>query len=95
MRNTTQRTDRGTTAPPPPRAYRRDVDGLRGLAIALVVIFHVFVGRVSSGVDVFLLIGGVFFFGPQIRNALNPAGQTLVQSVSRLMRRLYPALLTV
>ena len=78
-----------------PRSYRRDVDGLRGLAIALVVIFHVFVGRVSSGVDVFLLVGGIFFFGPQIRNALSPTGQTLVQSVVRLLRRLYPALLTV
>ena len=26
-------------------SHRLDIDGLRGLAIALVVIFHVFVGR--------------------------------------------------
>ncbi|WP_420098115.1 acyltransferase family protein [Corynebacterium sp.] len=77
------------------RTHRRDIDGLRGLAIALVVVFHVFVGRVSAGVDVFLLIGGIFFFAPQIRNALNPAGLTPVQSVLRIVRRLYPALLTV
>ncbi|MGO1992569.1 MAG: acyltransferase family protein [Corynebacterium sp.] len=77
------------------RTHRRDIDGLRGLAIALVVVFHVFVGRVSAGVDVFLLIGGIFFFAPQIRNALNTAGLTLVQSVARIVRRLYPALLTV
>ncbi|AGP31914.1 acyltransferase family protein [Corynebacterium terpenotabidum] len=77
------------------RVHRRDIDGLRGLAITLVVIFHVFIGRVSSGVDVFLLVGGVFFFGPQIRNAVNPAGQTLLQSIVRLLRRLYPALLAV
>ncbi|MDN5719599.1 hypothetical protein, partial [Corynebacterium sp.] len=51
------------------RTVRRiDIDGLRGLAIALVVVFHVFVGRVSAGVDVFLLLGGIFFFAPQIRN---------------------------
>ncbi|MDN6325635.1 MAG: hypothetical protein L0J70_09555, partial [Corynebacterium sp.] len=73
-----------------PRAsHRRDIDGLRGLAIALVVVFHVFVGRVSSGVDVFLLVGGIFFFAPQIRNALNPAGLTVVQSFLRILRRLY------
>ncbi|MGV0869007.1 hypothetical protein [Corynebacterium kalidii] len=46
------------------RTHRRDIDGLRGLAIALVVVFHVFVGKVSAGVDVFLLIGGIFFFAP-------------------------------
>jgi peptidoglycan/LPS O-acetylase OafA/YrhL len=76
-------------------SYRHDIDGLRGLAIGLVVVFHVFVGRVSSGVDVFLFLGGVFFFGPQFRNALDPAGRTPVQAVVRLLRRLYPALLTV
>ena len=79
----------------PRRPHRRDIDGLRGLAIALVVVFHVFIGRVSSGVDVFLLVGGIFFFGPQIRNALNPKGLTLVQSFLRIFRRLYPALITV
>ncbi|MGO3362281.1 MAG: acyltransferase family protein [Corynebacterium sp.] len=79
----------------PRRTHRRDIDGLRGLAIALVVIFHVFIGRVSAGVDVFLLIGGIFFFSPQIRNALNPKGLTLVQSFLRIFRRLYPGLVTV
>ncbi|WP_420098113.1 acyltransferase family protein [Corynebacterium sp.] len=83
-------------APATRSALRRtDIDGLRGVAIALVVVFHVFVGRVSAGVDVFLLLGGVFFFGPQIRNALDPAGLTVVQSVLRIVRRLYPALVTV
>ena len=75
--------------------HRTDIDGLRGLAIALVVVFHVFVGRVSAGVDVFLLLGGIFFFAPQIRNALNPVGLTVIQSFLRILRRLYPALITV
>lgn len=79
----------------PSLSYRHDIDGLRGLAIGLVVVFHVFIGRVSSGVDVFLFLGGMFFVGPQIRNALDPAGRTPLQSVVRLLRRLYPALLTV
>ena len=86
------------TVDPKPRprlTHRTDIDGLRGLAIALVVVFHVFIGRVSSGVDVFLLVGGVFFFAPQFRNALNPKGMTLPQSVWRILRRLFPALITV
>ena len=41
--------------------YRRDVDGLRGLSIALVVIYHFFPSVISGGyigVDVFLVISG-------------------------------------
>lgn len=41
-----------------PVARRSDLDGVRGLAIALVVVFHVFVGRVSGGVDVSLMLVG-------------------------------------
>ncbi|MCJ7857517.1 acyltransferase family protein [Corynebacterium kalidii] len=93
--STTQPGTNRASAGRPRTAHRRDIDGLRGLAIALVVVFHVFVGRVSSGVDVFLLVGGIFFFAPQIRNALNPAGLTVVQSFLRIFRRLYPALITV
>ena len=52
--------------------YRYDLDGLRGIAIALVVFYHVFVGRVSGGVDVFLLLSGYFFLGSQLRYAAKP-----------------------
>lgn len=79
----------------PRTGYRQDINGLRGLAIALVVFFHVFDGRVSAGVDIFLLIGGYFFFKSQINNAARSYGIRLWQSVVRLIRRLAPALLVV
>lgn len=76
--------------------YRYDLDGLRGIAIALVAVFHVWFGRVSGGVDVFLALSGFFFGGKVIRAALNPA-VTLspVAEVIRLVRRLVPALVVV
>src|SRR6201994_37530 len=80
--------------------YRHDLDGLRGIAIALVAMFHVWFGRVSGGVDVFLALSGFFFGGKLLRAALNPAGGragSLLpgREVIRLIRRLLPALVVV
>lgn len=75
--------------------FRTDIEGLRGLAIALVVVFHVFVGKVSAGVDVFLLLGGIFFFSSQLSNARRKDGLTVIQSLLRIIRRLFPLLAVV
>src|SRR5215467_7576876 len=76
--------------------YRHDLDGLRGIAIALVAVFHVWFGRVSGGVDVFLALSGFFFGGKILRAALNPAvSLSPVSEVIRLIRRLVPALVVV
>lgn len=77
----------------PRTSYFTHIDGLRGFAILLVVFFHIFVGKVSAGVDVFLLIGGLLFVSSQTRNGLNPHGLTFTQSVIRIFRRLYPSLI--
>lgn len=42
------------------RTRRADLDGLRAFAIVLVVVYHVWLGRVSGGVDVFLLVSAYF-----------------------------------
>ena len=76
--------------------HRADLDGLRGVAIILVVIFHVFVGRVSGGVDVFLLLSGYFFLGSQLRYAVRPhASLNPWWPIWRVIRRLVPALAVV
>jgi len=87
-----------TGATPIPRSvsYRYDLDGLRGIAIAFVVLFHVFVGRVSGGVDVFLLLSGYFFLGSQLRYAARDnAAPSPWWPIWRTIRRLLPALVLV
>jgi peptidoglycan/LPS O-acetylase OafA/YrhL len=80
----------------PAGLYRHDLDGLRGVAIALVAMFHVWFGRVSGGVDVFLALSGFFFGGKVLRTALNPVSSlSLLPEVTRLVRRLLPALVVV
>ncbi|WP_084515639.1 acyltransferase family protein [Nocardia acidivorans] len=77
-----------------PGAYRHDLDGLRGIAIALVVIFHIWFGRVSGGVDVFLVLSGFFFTGMLLRRADGgPVGVTA--TIRRTLRRLLPAMVVV
>ncbi len=79
-----------------PGFYRHDLDGLRGIAIALVAIFHIWFGRVSGGVDVFLALSGFFFGGKVLRAALNPEQPLFpLPEVVRLVRRLLPALVVV
>lgn len=76
--------------------YRYDLDGLRGIAIGLVVLYHVFVGRVSGGVDVFLLLSGYFFLGSQLRYAAKPnASFNPWWPIWRTIRRLVPSLALV
>jgi peptidoglycan/LPS O-acetylase OafA/YrhL len=76
--------------------YRHDLDGLRGVAILLVAVFHVWFGRVSGGVDVFLALSGFFFGGRVLRTAMTPGASLWpVPEVTRLVRRLLPALVIV
>ncbi|WP_369690744.1 acyltransferase family protein [Nocardia crassostreae] len=75
--------------------YRDDLDGLRGVAIALVVAFHVWMGRVSGGVDVFLVLSGFFFTGMVLRRTETTGAAEAAQTLRRTGRRLFPALIVV
>ncbi|UFS97040.1 acyltransferase family protein [Nocardia huaxiensis] len=74
------------------RDHREDLDGLRGLAIALVVGFHVWMGRVSGGVDVFLVLSGFFFTGMLLRRTGTTGAVGIGATLRRTGRRLFPAL---
>ncbi|MFB7879082.1 acyltransferase family protein [Nocardia sp. NPDC056064] len=74
---------------------RGDLDGLRGVAIALVVAFHVWMGRVSGGVDVFLVLSGFFFTGAVVRGVERRGVLAPMATARRTVRRLMPSLVLV
>lgn len=77
--------------------YRAEIDGLRAVAVILVVIFHAFPGMVTGGfigVDVFFVISGYLITGI-ILSDLNASKFSFASFYARRIRRIVPALLVV
>lgn len=91
------------TLPPPPlrplrdgRRFRPELHGVRGLAILLVVVFHIFAaGRVSGGIDVFLAITGFLALPSLLGRTTGGWRIDLAARFSGLIRRLVVPLLPV
>jgi peptidoglycan/LPS O-acetylase OafA/YrhL len=73
--------------------FRPDIEGLRGVAILLVVLFHAGVSRLSGGfvgVDVFFVLSGFFITGLIVRELASPSGVNLPEFYARRALRLMP-----
>nr|WP_241698371.1 acyltransferase family protein [Flaviflexus huanghaiensis] len=78
------------------RRFRPELHGVRGLAILLVVTFHIFAGgRVSGGIDVFLAITGFLALPSLLGRTRGQWRIDLVARFSDLIRRLVIPLLPV
>src|ERR1700722_19961193 len=95
-------TDPSAIAAVPPRInmkpeYRADIDGLRAVAVALVVAFHAFPAAVTGGfvgVDVFFVISGYLISG-LILSDLRASNFSFARFYARRVRRIFPALAVV
>ena len=77
--------------------YRPDIDGLRAVAVLLVVGFHAFPELVPSGfigVDVFFVVSG-FLISTIIYKALERGEFSYFHFYDRRIRRIFPALVIV
>lgn len=75
-------------------AYRPDIDGLRAVAVILVLLFHFDLGVSGGfvGVDVFFVISG-YLITEVIRNGIAAGKFTFHDFYARRLLRLHPALL--
>jgi len=79
----------------PSPKYRPDIDGLRAIAVMLVMNFHAFPNAVPGGfvgVDVFFVISGFLITGI-ITRELELGRFSLIEFYNRRIRRIFPALI--
>jgi peptidoglycan/LPS O-acetylase OafA/YrhL len=82
---------------PSREAHRLDIDGLRAVAVLLVILFHTGVATFSGGfigVDIFFVISGYLITGIIARD-LNRGTFSLGKFYERRIRRILPALLAI
>jgi len=78
----------------PSPSFRRDLEGLRGIAVALVVLFHAhLLGAVGGfiGVDAFYVLSGFLITGLLLRELATNGRLDLVAFYGRRARRILPA----
>jgi len=83
---------------PAPFEHRPDINGLRAVAVLLVVLYHVGVPHITGGfvgVDVFFVISGYLITSLLVLEAERTGHISLADFYARRVRRLFPALMLV
>ncbi len=71
--------------------HRPEIEGLRAVAVLLVAVYHIWLGRVSGGVDVFLMLTGFLITGSLLRMVERSGRVDFASFGARLARRLLPS----
>lgn len=80
------------------QAYRADIDGLRAIAVSVVVLFHAGLPGISGGfigVDVFFVISGYLITGILFRELSDTGKISLIGFYARRFARIVPSLVLV
>ena len=81
------------TVPTAPEYFRQDIQGLRGIAVLLVVIYHTGIALPGGyiGVDIFFVISGFVITQLLVREASDGSSIHLAKFYSRRIKRILPA----
>lgn len=75
--------------------FRPEIQGLRAVAIGMVIVYHIWFDRVSGGVDIFLFLTGFFITGSLLRMYERTGTVSVGQYLGRLSKRLLPSVAVV
>lgn len=79
----------------PEKRYRTEIEGLRTIATFLIAIYHIWLGSVSGGVDVFFVLSG-FLITMSLVSKMERTGNLFFWDyLLGLAKRLFPLALTV
>lgn len=79
----------------PEKRYRPEIEGLRTIATLLIAIYHIWLGRVSGGVDIFFVLSG-FLITMSLISKIDHTGELRFWDyLLGLVKRLFPQGLTV
>ncbi|MFJ7951628.1 acyltransferase family protein [Lysinibacillus sp. NPDC096418] len=79
----------------PEKRYRTEIEGLRTIATILIAIYHIWLGKVSGGVDVFFVLSG-FLITMSLISKIERTGKIhFGEYLLGLAKRLFPLALTV
>lgn len=72
------------------KGYRSEIQGLRGVAMILIMGYHIWVGKPSGGIDIFIMLSGFFLIGSFTKQVDDGLKQTFRGFVTKLFKRLLP-----
>src|SRR5690606_37860694 len=77
------------------KRFRPEIEGVRVFAALLVAIYHIWLGSVSGGVDVFFIVSGYLITISLLTKMENVGKINYHEYVLGLARRLFPLAFTV
>ena len=79
----------------PEKKFRPEIEGVRAVAALLVAVYHIWIGSVSGGVDVFFIVSGYLITTSLLSKMEREGRINLFEYLLGLARRLFPIAFTV